>query len=130
MSGGVIDKVFQFFAGLKIGNFLGRHIDFFSGLRIAPHPSAALARAEAAEPANLDFFALLQRRDDAVEYGLDNRFRLSARELGHVQNFLDEIGLRECRRRLLGHLAMPRRAVRETDCLSYPSARLPKSGRA
>src|SRR2546429_2913242 len=68
MSGGVIDKVFQVFAGLEIGNFLSRHFDFFSGLGIAPHASAALARSEAAEAANLDLFALLQSADDALEY--------------------------------------------------------------
>src|SRR5207244_3415940 len=36
MSGGVIDKVFQVFAGLEIGNFLSRHFDFFSGLGLRP----------------------------------------------------------------------------------------------
>src|SRR5256884_2013483 len=75
------------------------------------HASAALARSEAAEAANLDLFALLQSADDALEYGLYNCFGLFARELRHVQNFLDQVGLGECRCALLGHLAMPRRAV-------------------
>src|SRR5437016_12497051 len=122
MSGGVIDKVFQVFAGLEIGNFLSRHSDFFSGLAIAPHASAALARSEAAEAANLDLFALLQSADDALEYGLYNCFGLFARELRHVQNFLDQVGLGECRCALLGHLAMPRRAVPQRTAYAIPPA--------
>src|SRR2546421_6593867 len=91
MSGGVIDKVFQVFAGLEIGNFLSRHFDFFSGLGIAPHASAALARSEAAEAANLDLFALLQSADDALEYGLYNCFGLFARELRRSEEHTSEL---------------------------------------
>src|SRR2546429_6562636 len=93
MSGGVIDKVFQVFAGLEIGNFLSRHFDFFSGLGIAPHASAALARSEAAEAANLDLFALLQSADDALEYGLYNCFGLFARSEEHTSELQSRLHL-------------------------------------
>ena len=63
----VIDEVLQLFAGLEEGNLLGRHFHFGAGLRIAPGAAAALARAEAAEAADFDLVAGLQRADDAFE---------------------------------------------------------------
>src|SRR5215469_11657507 len=104
MGGGVVYKIFQFLAGLEIRNLFRGHFHFFSGLGVTPNTSAALACAEAAEATNFDFFAFLQSTNDAVKYGLDNRFRFLAGKFRHVQNFLDQVGLRECRCRLLGHL--------------------------
>src|SRR6267143_7093492 len=54
-----IHKVFQLFAGLEEGNFLGRHFDFLACFRIAADSPTALPRAEAAESADLDLLALL-----------------------------------------------------------------------
>src|SRR5712692_1593141 len=96
-----IDKVFELFAGLEKGNFLGRHFHFRTGFRIAAHSSAPLARAEAAESADLDLLALLQGTDDAIENRFDDGFRLLAGKLRYTQNLFDEVGLRECG--LLGH---------------------------
>src|SRR5262249_26823582 len=102
--GGIIYKVLQFFAGLEVGNLLRRYFDFFSSLGIPAHAPPAFPRAKAAEPANLDLFALLQSRDDVVENSFDNCFRFFARKLSNVQDFLDQVRLRECRRRMLAHL--------------------------
>src|SRR5215472_17549530 len=115
MRGGIIHKILQFLAGLEIRNFLRGHFHFFSGLGVAPNASTALACAEAAEATNFDFFALLQSGNDAVKYGLDNRFRFLAGKFCHVQNFLDQIGLRECRCWLLGHLRYASSRSPETD---------------
>src|SRR5215467_14595980 len=110
MSSSVVYKIFQFLAGLEVGNLLGGHFHLFSGLRVAPHASAAFAGAEAAEASNLDLLAFLQGSDDVVENRLDNRFGFFARKFGDVQNFLDEISLCECRCRLLGHLCLVARS--------------------
>src|SRR5207237_10284319 len=108
MCGGVVHKVFQFLAGLEIRNFLGTHFHFFSGLRIAPHASSALASAEAAEAANLDLFTLLQSRDDVVEYRFDDHSAFLASNLGDVQDFLLQIAFREGQCRLFIQFATPR----------------------
>src|ERR1700739_355843 len=100
-----IHKILEFFARLKERNFLRRHVHFLPGLRIAPDAATALPGAEAAEPANLDFVALLQRVNDALENRFHDRFRLLPWKLGHPEHFLDQIGLRE--RRLLCHRSMP-----------------------
>src|SRR5689334_11086825 len=124
MRGGVIHKILQFLAGLEIRNLLRLHFHFFSGLWIAPYASPALAGAKAAKASNFDFFALLQSGDDVVKYGFDNRFRFLARKLRHVQNFLDQIGLRECGCRLLGHLRYASSRSPATDRLTSPTASL------
>src|SRR5260370_18166756 len=97
----VIHEVLQFFAGFEEGNFLGGHIHFRPGLRIAADSSAAFARAEAAESADLNFLALLQGANDAIENRFDDGLRLLAGKFRDAQNFLDQVGLRECG--LLGH---------------------------
>src|SRR5215472_5481519 len=104
-SGSVIHKIFQFFAGFEEGNLLRGNFHFFAGLRIAPNTPAGLARAKTAEAANLDFLSLLQGRDDAVENGFNDGFGFCASELGDVDNFLDQVGLRECGCRLLAHVS-------------------------
>src|SRR6266849_1602669 len=96
-----IHKIYQLFAGLEEGNFLGRHFDLLAGFRIAADASAALARAEAAEPADLDLLALLEGTNDAIENRFDDGLRLLAGKLCDTQNLFDKVGLRECG--LLGH---------------------------
>src|SRR5215469_718237 len=127
MCGGVIHKIFQFLAGFEVRNFLRGHFHFFSGLRIASHASTPLAGAETTESANFDFFAFLQSANDAVKYGLDNRFRFLAWKFRHVQNFLDQVGLRECRCRLLGHLRYASSRSPGTGCLTPPTAYFPRT---
>ena len=65
---------FSSLLGLKNGMLLGRHFDLGAGLRIAPGAAAALARAEAAEAADFDAVAALQRADDAFKNRFDDGF--------------------------------------------------------
>ena len=55
-----IYQVFQLFAGLEKRYLLRGDFHAVSGLRVTTHAGLALPRAEAAEAANLDLFALLQ----------------------------------------------------------------------
>src|SRR6202011_2790166 len=88
-------------ARLEKRNLFRRHFDFFPGFGIAPHSAAPLASAKAAKAPNLNFFALLQRPDDAVKNGLDDRFGFLAREFSYAQDLFYEVGFRQCG--LLGH---------------------------
>src|SRR5437879_5863795 len=84
-----IHKILQFLAGLEKRNLLRRHIHLLPSLRIPPDAAAALPGAKAAEPANFDFVALLQRVNDALENRFHDRFRFFARKLRHPEHFLD-----------------------------------------
>src|SRR5258708_13597585 len=88
LSLGVIHEVLQLFAGLEERNFLGGHFHFRAGLRIAADSSAAFARAEAAESADLDLLALLQGANDAFENRFDHGLRLLPGAFLHARNFL------------------------------------------
>src|SRR5258708_8350638 len=119
-----IHKVFQFFAGLEEGNFLGWHFLLRAGLRIAAHAPAALPRAEAAESADLDLLALLEGSNDAIENSFDDGLRLLPGKLCGAQNLFNEVGLRECG--LLGHR---RYASSHNSRLKTASVRPPFHGR-
>src|SRR6266851_1258059 len=82
----VIDKVLELFAGLEEGNFLGRHFDLLAGFGIAADAPAALARAEAAEPADLDLLAFLEGTNDAIENRFDDGLGLLPGKLGDAKN--------------------------------------------
>src|SRR5579859_273631 len=110
-----VDEILELFAGLKERNLFWRDFDFRARLGIATDAAAALARAEAAEPADLDFVALLERFDDAVEDGFDDGLGVGALELRDAFDLLDEVGLRQ--REWLGH-----RAYASLQCQN-PSAR-------
>src|SRR5581483_3294414 len=62
-------------------------------LRVAPHARVALADAEAAEAAQLDLLARLERLDDALEDGVDHDLGLLLREAGLLRDLLHELGL-------------------------------------
>src|ERR1017187_4395356 len=57
---GCVDQVFQFFAGLEVGDFLGWYVHARSGLGISPNTWFALTRAETSESANFNLVAGLQ----------------------------------------------------------------------
>ena len=63
----VLTKSFSSLLGLKKGIFLGGTSTLGAGLGIASDAAATLARAEAAETANLDLVAFLESVDDALE---------------------------------------------------------------
>src|SRR5205085_5420455 len=71
------EEFFQLFAGLKVRDTLGRHINRLAGLRIAATAWAALAGAEAAEAAQFDLFAFVQRPDNRIKNRFDNHFRVA-----------------------------------------------------
>src|SRR3981081_4479383 len=76
----IIHKIFQLFTRLEEGNLLRRHIHFRAGLRIATDTPAPLPGAKTSKAANLNFVALLQRLDDALENRLHDGFRLFSRK--------------------------------------------------
>ena len=53
----VVDQVFEFLAGLEIGNAFGGHFHFFAGLRIPADAGISLADPETAEAANFELVA-------------------------------------------------------------------------
>src|SRR6266403_150762 len=103
-------EIFELFARLEEGDLLRGHFHFFPCFGVAPHSAAALASAEAAKAANLNFFAFLEGADYAVENSFDDRFGFLARELRYAQNLFNEVGLGQCG--LLGH-----RPVASSPCL-------------
>ena len=69
-----VDQIFQLFAGLEEWNLLGGDFDPLTGLWVTSDARFALAGAEAAEAADLDFVAHAERAHDAVKDGLDDDF--------------------------------------------------------
>src|SRR6188474_603695 len=64
--GFAVDEILQLLARLEVGHLLRRHIHLVAGLRVAAFPRLALPQAEAAEPAQFDLLAAVQRIDDAL----------------------------------------------------------------
>src|ERR1700720_196039 len=62
-------EIFELFAWFEEGNLLRRHFHFLPGLGVATDSAAPLTSAEAAKSAYLDFVALLQGTDNALENG-------------------------------------------------------------
>src|SRR5437016_3705876 len=67
-----VDELLELFAGLEVRNLLRRDVHLVAGLRVASLAGFALAEAEAAEPAQLDLLAAMQRVDDALEHRVDD----------------------------------------------------------
>src|SRR6266566_2294131 len=88
-----VDQFFQFLAGLEVRHLLRRHIHLVTRLGIPALAGLALAEAEAAESAQLDLLAPVQRVDDAPEHRVDDDFRMLLREIRHARHFLDELRL-------------------------------------
>src|SRR5262249_37423713 len=62
----LVDQLLELLARLEVRNLLRRHVHFVAGLRVTPLPRLAFAQAEAAESAQLDLLAAMQRIDDAA----------------------------------------------------------------
>src|SRR5581483_4485324 len=73
---------------------LRRNIDLVAGLRVAALARFALTQTEAPEPAQLDFFAAMQRVDDALEYRIDDDLGVLFGQIRNARHFFDELGLR------------------------------------
>src|SRR3989304_1415121 len=66
----VVDELFQFFARLEIGNLLGRHVHFFTGLGVTSLARLPLTDTKATEAAGLNLVAPVLSIDDALEDGV------------------------------------------------------------
>src|SRR5579864_3403154 len=64
---GVVHQVFQFLAGLEIGDPFGRNLDARTGLRISPHAWLSLPGAKTPKSPDFDFVPRPQGSNDAVE---------------------------------------------------------------
>src|SRR3972149_3164250 len=53
----VVDELFQFFARLEIGNLLGRHVHFFTGLGVTSLARLPLTDTKATEAAEVNLVA-------------------------------------------------------------------------
>ena len=94
-----VDHVFQFLAGLKEGNLLGRNFYAVAGLGVAADARLALPGAEAAEATNLDLVAGAQRAHHALKDCFDNDFAVLAGQFRQAGDFVDQI--------CLGHRCSP-----------------------
>src|SRR3954452_7449284 len=90
----LVDQFLQLFARFEVRDLLRRHVDLVAGLRVAPLPRLPLAQAEAAEPAQLDLLAAVQRLDDAAEDGVDDHLGVFLRQIRDARHFLDQLRLR------------------------------------
>src|SRR5262245_3748051 len=90
--GRLVDEVLQLFAGLEVRHLLRRHVHAVAGLRIPAFPRLALPQAEAPEAPQLDLFAAMERRHDAVADGIDDDLGMLLREVGHPGDFFDQLG--------------------------------------
>src|SRR3972149_7934377 len=78
----------------NMGDFCGREIPPRLGLWIATHPRLALPCAEAAKAANLDFFGLAQRLDNAFKDRCYDDFGVLPGHLYYAGDFFYQIRFR------------------------------------
>ena len=82
---------FSSLPGLKYGTFFGGTSTLSPVFGLRPLRGSRLRKPEAAEPAQLDLLAAMQRVDDALEYRVDDDFRVFLGEIGDPRDFLDEL---------------------------------------
>src|SRR5262249_42375876 len=116
----VVHKILQLLARLEKRNLLCRYFHLLSGFWIPPDSPPPLPRPKTAKPAYLDFLALLQSSDDALENRFHHRFRFRALQFGDSLDVADEVSLCQCR--LFGHrpVASPPRAKTHAPKRSVP----------
>ena len=90
-----VDQLLQLLAGLEVGDALGRHVHSVAGPGVAAAARLAAPETETAEAAEFDLLALLQRRHDVAEHGVDDDFGALLREAGGIGHLLDERRLRK-----------------------------------
>ena len=113
-----VDQFLQFLARLEVRHLLRRNVHLVARLRVAPLARLAPPQPEAAEPAQLDLLAAVQRVDDALEDGVDDDLRVLLREVRNPRDFLDELRFRHA----AGvHSASPPASQRQRSCSSSPA---------
>ncbi len=78
---------------LKNGSRFGRNRDGRAGARVAPRVGLVRTDREAAEPADLDAFALLEGLRHGLEDAVDHQLRTSLRQLAARGHRVDELTL-------------------------------------
>src|SRR5690606_34084937 len=97
-AGALIHPFAQFLARLEVRDQLGRHVHFFTGLRVAPHARLAPRQGKAAEAADFDALALGQRIGHRVQDRLDCKVHVASRQLRvAARQHGDEFGLGQAR---------------------------------
>src|SRR6185436_17420041 len=76
---------------LEIRHLLRRNVHLVAGLRVTALSRLTLPQPEAAEPTQLDLLPTMERIDDALEYGVDDDFRVFLGEVGDSGDFLHEL---------------------------------------
>jgi hypothetical protein len=89
---GLVDQVFQFLAGLEVGDALRRHVHLVAGFRIPSLAGLTAPEPEAAKPPKLDLVAAMERVHDGLEHGVDDDLGVLLRQVGDPGDFLDEFG--------------------------------------
>jgi hypothetical protein len=90
-----VDQLKKFLAGFEVWNFLRRDFDPSTGFWIAAYACSSLARAKAAEVADLNFIAAVERAHDRIEHQFHNIGGFVPRNLCRAGNFHNQIRLRE-----------------------------------
>lgn len=90
----MIHQISQLLARLEIRDAFRWNLYPGPGLRVTSNPWLPLARAKAAEPADLYLLSLVKAVDYAVEDGLDNRLGVLPGHLDYFRYFLDQLSLR------------------------------------
>ena len=85
---------FSSLPGLKYGTFFGGTSTLSPVFGLRPLRGSRLPQAEAAEPAQLDLLAPVQRVDDALEHRVDDDLGVLLGQVGDPRDFLDELRLR------------------------------------
>ena len=113
-SASLLISSFSSLPGLKYGTFFGGTSTLSPVLGFRPFRGSRWRSAEAAEPAQLDLLAALEGRDDALEHGVDDHFRVLLREVGDPRDFLDELRFRH---RAASHRTPVRHCgIRNSEC--------------
>src|SRR5262249_25086025 len=76
-----VDELLQLLAWLEVRDLFRRDVHLVAGLRVAPLAGLPAPQPEAAEPAQLDLLAAVERVDDALEDRVDDDLRMLFREV-------------------------------------------------
>lgn len=88
----------EFFARFESNGFARGYADFRTGTRVAADTGLSRTDAEYAKPAQFDSIARSQRLLKPLEYRVDCRFRLCARQTGALDDVMHDILLDQNRR--------------------------------
>src|SRR5262249_23168971 len=89
-----VDQLLELLAWLEVRDLLRRHVHLVAGLGVAPLARLATPQPEAAEPAQLDLLAAMQRVDDALEDRVDDDLGVLLGEVRNPGTLFDELRFR------------------------------------